>query len=105
MAKVAAKYDGHQKVQPPTITHLSGLESLQMRKDANFVNIGERCNVAGSRKFLRLIKEKKYEEAVDIARHQVENGAQIVDVNMDDYMDEGDTYFLCPLLGPGRYEP
>ncbi|MBS2213018.1 methionine synthase [Carboxylicivirga mesophila] len=86
MAKVAARYNGHQKVQPPTITHLSGLESLQMRKDANFVNIGERCNVAGSRKFLRLIKEKQYEEAVDIARHQVENGAQIVDVNMDDAM-------------------
>ncbi|WP_439182021.1 methionine synthase [Carboxylicivirga taeanensis] len=86
MAKVAAKYDGHQKVQPSPITHLSGLESLQMRKEANFVNIGERCNVAGSRKFLRLIKEKKYEEAVDIARHQVENGAQIVDVNMDDAM-------------------
>jgi 5-methyltetrahydrofolate--homocysteine methyltransferase len=88
MAKVAGKYDGHQKVQASTITHLSGLESLQMRKDANFVNIGERCNVAGSRKFLRLIKDKKYEEAVDIARHQVENGAQIVDVNMDDAMLE-----------------
>jgi len=86
MAKVAAKYQTHQKVEPSTITHLSGLESLQMRKDTNFVNIGERCNVAGSRKFLRLIKEKKYEEAVDIARHQVENGAQIVDVNMDDAM-------------------
>ncbi|MCG8580964.1 MAG: homocysteine S-methyltransferase family protein, partial [Bacteroidales bacterium] len=80
MAKVAESYTGHIKTQAPEITHLSGLESLQMRKDANFVNIGERCNVAGSRKFLRLIKEKKYEEAVDIARHQVENGAQIVDV-------------------------
>ncbi|MCU4155156.1 methionine synthase [Carboxylicivirga sp. A043] len=86
MAKVAQSYNGHIKTQPSDITHLSGLESLQMRKDANFVNIGERCNVAGSRKFLRLIKEKKYEEAVDIARHQVENGAQIVDVNMDDAM-------------------
>ncbi len=86
MAQVAARYNGHQKLQPSSITHLSGLESLQMRKDTNFVNIGERCNVAGSRKFLRLIKEKKYEEAVDIARHQVENGAQIVDVNMDDAM-------------------
>ncbi len=86
LAKEAEKYNGHQKVSRPEITHLSGLESLQMRKDSNFVNIGERCNVAGSRKFLRLIKEKKYEEAVDIARHQVENGAQIVDVNMDDAM-------------------
>ncbi len=88
MAKVADKYNAHKKAQIPTITHLSGLESLQMRKDTNFINIGERCNVAGSRKFLRLIKEKKYEEAVDIARHQVENGAQIVDVNMDDAMLE-----------------
>ncbi|GAF04221.1 homocysteine S-methyltransferase family protein [Saccharicrinis fermentans] len=86
LAKAAEKYHTHQKVKPPEITHLSGLESLQMRSDTNFINIGERCNVAGSRKFLRLIKEKKYEEAVDIARHQVENGAQIVDVNMDDAM-------------------
>ncbi|MCW3804408.1 methionine synthase [Plebeiibacterium marinum] len=86
MAKVADKHHAHIKNEPSSITHLSGLESLQMRQDTNFVNIGERCNVAGSRKFLRLIKEKKYEEAVDIARHQVENGAQIVDVNMDDAM-------------------
>uniref|UniRef100_UPI000832EADD methionine synthase n=1 Tax=Labilibacter marinus TaxID=1477105 RepID=UPI000832EADD len=88
LAKVSEKYDVHQKVDAPKITNLSGLESLQLREDTNFVNIGERCNVAGSRKFLRLIKEKKYEEAVDIARHQVENGAQIVDVNMDDAMLE-----------------
>ncbi|MCW3786079.1 methionine synthase [Plebeiibacterium sediminum] len=88
MAKIADKYNAHKKAAVSTITHLSGLESLQMREDTNFVNIGERCNVAGSRKFLRLIKEKKYEEAVDIARHQVENGAQIVDVNMDDAMLE-----------------
>jgi 5-methyltetrahydrofolate--homocysteine methyltransferase len=86
LAKMAEKYNAHTKAEASKITHLSGLESLQMRKDTNFVNIGERCNVAGSRKFLRLIKEKKYEEAVDIARHQVENGAQIVDVNMDDAM-------------------
>ncbi|MGQ1785991.1 methionine synthase [Saccharicrinis sp. GN24d3] len=88
LAQAAQKYNAHKKVDPPRITHLSGLESLQMRKETNFINIGERCNVAGSRKFLRLIKEKKYEEAVDIARHQVENGAQIIDVNMDDAMLE-----------------
>ena len=88
LAKAAEKYNAHQKVKAPEITHLSGLESLQMREDTNFVNIGERCNVAGSRKFLRLIKEKNYEEALSIARHQVENGAQIVDVNMDDAMLE-----------------
>jgi len=86
LATMSEQYKGHKKAEPTEITHLSGLESLQMREDTNFVNIGERCNVAGSRKFLRLIKEKKYEEAVDIARHQVENGAQIVDVNMDDAM-------------------
>lgn len=81
-----AKNKSHTLNKPDTITHLSGLESLQMRKDLNFINIGERCNVAGSRKFLRLIKEKNYEEAVEIARTQVENGAQIIDVNMDDAM-------------------
>ncbi len=86
LAKLAANYNVHQKNELSVITHLSGLESLQMRADTNFINIGERCNVAGSRKFLRLIKEKNYEEAVTIARHQVENGAQIVDVNMDDAM-------------------
>ncbi|WP_282036898.1 methionine synthase [Saccharicrinis aurantiacus] len=88
LANTATKFEVHPKQKPSDITHLSGLESLQMRADTNFVNIGERCNVAGSRKFLRLIKEKKYEEAVSIARHQVENGAQIVDVNMDDAMLE-----------------
>ncbi len=88
LAKMAQKHQGHERTKIEPITHLSGLESLQMRADSNFINIGERCNVAGSRKFLRLIKEKKYEEAVDIARHQVENGAQIVDVNMDDAMLE-----------------
>ncbi len=88
LAKMAEQYQVHQKAKIAPVTHLSGLESLQMRSDTNFINIGERCNVAGSRKFLRLIKEKKYEEAVDIARHQVENGAQIVDVNMDDAMLE-----------------
>jgi 5-methyltetrahydrofolate--homocysteine methyltransferase len=65
-------------------SHLSGLESLTIKPDSLFVNIGERTNVAGSRKFLRLIKEKKYEEALIIARHQVENGAQIIDINMDE---------------------
>ena len=65
---------------------LSGLELLEVKPENNFLNIGERCNVAGSRKFLRLIKEKNYEEALSIARKQVEDGAQVVDVNMDDAM-------------------
>ena len=63
---------------------LAGLEALSVVKERNFVNIGERCNVAGSRKFLRLIKEKNYAEAVQIAANQVNSGAQIIDVNMDD---------------------
>jgi 5-methyltetrahydrofolate--homocysteine methyltransferase len=63
---------------------LSGLDLLDVTSDVRFVNVGERCNVAGSRKFLRLIKEKQYDEAVSIARKQVTDGALIIDVNMDD---------------------
>jgi len=69
-----------------TVTELSGLELFEIKPEINFVNIGERCNVAGSRMFLRLINEKKYDEALHIARAQVEDGAQIIDINMDDAM-------------------
>lgn len=65
---------------------LSGMDSFVINDDSIFANIGERTNVAGSRKFARLIKEEKFEEALDVARHQVEGGAQIIDVNMDDAM-------------------
>lgn len=68
---------------------LSGLEPLVVSPDKNFINIGERTNVTGSRKFLRLIREEKYEEALEIARSQVEGGAQIIDVNMDEGMLDG----------------
>ncbi|PTX44287.1 methionine synthase (B12-dependent) [Christiangramia gaetbulicola] len=68
---------------------LSGLEPLVITPESNFINVGERTNVAGSRKFLRLIKEEKYDEALEVAREQVENGAQIIDVNMDDGLIEG----------------
>jgi 5-methyltetrahydrofolate--homocysteine methyltransferase len=68
---------------------LSGLEPLVLNEDSNFINVGERTNVAGSRKFLRLIKEEKFDEALAIARHQVEGGAQIIDVNMDDGLIDG----------------
>jgi len=68
---------------------LAGLEPLVITPDSNFINIGERTNVAGSRRFLRLIKEDKYEEALEIARHQVEGGAQIIDINMDDGLIDG----------------
>jgi 5-methyltetrahydrofolate--homocysteine methyltransferase len=63
---------------------LSGLEMLNVSKEVQFVNVGERCNVAGSRKFLRLIKEKNYDEAISIARKQVADGALVIDINMDD---------------------
>ena len=68
---------------------LSGLEPLVLNENSNFINVGERTNVAGSRKFLRLIKEEKFDEAIDIARHQVDGGAQIVDINMDDGLING----------------
>ncbi|UYU46762.1 methionine synthase [Bacteroides salyersiae] len=74
----------HVPVRKPECLWLSGLELLEVKPEINFVNIGERCNVAGSRKFLRLINEKKYDEALSIARQQVEDGALIIDVNMDD---------------------
>jgi 5-methyltetrahydrofolate--homocysteine methyltransferase len=68
---------------------LSGLEPLVLNENSNFVNVGERTNVAGSRKFLRLIKEENFEEALDIAREQVDGGAQIIDINMDDGLIDG----------------
>lgn len=68
---------------------LSGLEPLVVTPDTNFVNVGERTNVAGSRRFLRLIKEENYNEALEIAREQVEGGAQIIDINMDDGLLDG----------------
>jgi 5-methyltetrahydrofolate--homocysteine methyltransferase len=68
---------------------LSGLEPLVVRPETNFVNIGERTNVTGSKKFARLIKENKYEEALSVARQQVESGAQVLDVNMDDALLDG----------------
>lgn len=86
IAEVAAKYKGRPAPSNEHITKLSGLEPLSVTRDTNFVNIGERTNVAGSRVFARLIREKKYEEALSIARNQVEGGAQVIDVNMDDGM-------------------
>jgi len=71
-------------VEKPNTFRLSGLELLEQSAEVSFINVGERCNVAGSRKFLRLINEKNYEEALGIARKQVEDGALVIDVNMDD---------------------
>lgn len=74
----------HVPVEKPKNMWLSGLEMLELTPERRFVNVGERCNVAGSRKFLRLINEKNYEEALSIARKQVEDGALVLDINMDD---------------------
>ena len=83
---------------------LSGLEPLIVTPETNFINVGERTNVTGSRKFLRLIKEENYEEALDIARNQVEGGAQIIDVNMDEGMLDG-VYAMTKFLNLIAAEP
>ena len=87
IAEYAPLVEGAQPHVPaprPNALWLSGLELCEVTPERNFINVGERCNVAGSRKFLRLINEKKYDEALSIARHQVEDGAQLLDINMDD---------------------
>jgi 5-methyltetrahydrofolate--homocysteine methyltransferase len=83
---------------------LSGLEPLFVNEHSNFVNVGERTNVTGSRKFLRLIKEEKYDEALSVARDQVEGGAQIIDVNMDEGMLDG-VYAMTKFLNLMAAEP
>ena len=83
---------------------LSGLEPLVVTPESNFINVGERTNVTGSRKFLRLIKEEKYDEALDVARHQVEGGAQIIDINMDEGMLDG-VYAMTTFLNLIASEP
>ncbi len=85
-AEIALKGQIRKIPEIKTQTKLSGLESLTISKETNFINIGERTNVAGSKKFARLIREKKYEETLSIARQQVENGAQVIDVCFDDAM-------------------
>jgi 5-methyltetrahydrofolate--homocysteine methyltransferase len=93
---------GHNKNRRNLV--LSGLEPLIITSDSVFVNVGERTNVTGSRKFLRLIKEEKYEEALDIARQQVEGGAQIIDINMDEGMLDG-AYAMTKFLNLIAAEP
>ena len=84
MALLAAERQPRKPAPYPTDMWLSGLDRLVVNRSMNFINIGERCNVAGSRKFLRLINEKNYAEALKIARTQVEDGAQVLDINFDD---------------------
>ncbi|GAE83009.1 5-methyltetrahydrofolate-homocysteine methyltransferase [Bacteroides reticulotermitis JCM 10512] len=94
IAEYSALIEGakpHTPAPKPNCLWLSGLELLEVKPEINYVNIGERCNVAGSRKFLRLVNEKKYEEALSIARQQVEDGALIIDINMDDGLLDAET--------------
>lgn len=84
LAVLAAERQPRKPVPYPADMWLSGLDRLVVNRSMNFINIGERCNVAGSRKFLRLINEKNYTEALKIARTQVEDGAQVLDINFDD---------------------
>jgi len=90
MADVAYNYSPREKKQKSSLPNFSGLEPLLVRPESNFVNIGERTNVTGSIKFKRLIKEENYEEAISVALSQVEGGAQIIDVNMDEGMLESE---------------
>ncbi len=86
LSLITPDYSPRKAGEPAVELHLAGLDDVTISRSINFVNIGERCNVAGSRKFLRLISEHKYDEALAVARRQVEDGAQIIDINMDDAM-------------------
>ena len=86
IAEAVAKYPPRKIPKPKTALRLSGLEPYTGDENTLFINVGERTNVTGSKRFLRLIKEEQYEEALSVARDQVENGAQIIDINMDEGM-------------------
>ncbi|MBX7242278.1 MAG: methionine synthase [Bacteroidia bacterium] len=86
IANVAQKYPPRKIPEIPAYPRYSGLEPLTIFPDSNFVNVGERTNVTGSARFAKLIKEEKFEEALSVARQQIENGAQIIDINMDEGM-------------------
>ncbi|MGZ4099740.1 MAG: methionine synthase, partial [Bacteroidia bacterium] len=86
IAELAKEAAPRKKPEADHLMHLSGLEPVTLRPESNFMNVGERTNVTGSKKFLRLIKDNNYEEALSIAKEQVDGGAQVIDVNMDEGM-------------------
>ncbi|SOE23966.1 methionine synthase (B12-dependent) [Spirosomataceae bacterium TFI 002] len=88
-ARIAKEYEPRKKANPPQMLRLSGLEPLSLTKELGFINVGERTNVTGSKKFLRLIKNRDFEEALTVALDQVEGGANVIDVNMDEGMLDG----------------
>jgi 5-methyltetrahydrofolate--homocysteine methyltransferase len=102
LARVAKDATPHAKRRLEPLTRLSGTQPLTIRPESNFLGVGERTNVTGSRKFARLIREDKFEEAVEVARQQVRGGANVIDVNMDDALLDGQmamTRFLNLIAG------
>lgn len=104
IAEHAAKHTPRKIPQVESYLRLSGLEAVTYRPDSNFLNVGERTNVTGSKKFLRLIKEDKYDEALSVAREQVEGGAQAIDINMDEGMLDAE-YAMTTFLNLVASEP
>ncbi len=104
MAKIAAEYSPRQIPEIEPMLRLSGLEPMTLTKELGFVNVGERTNVTGSAKFLKLIKEEKYEAALAIAQDQVTGGANVIDVNMDEGMLDG-VYAMTTFLNLMASEP
>jgi 5-methyltetrahydrofolate--homocysteine methyltransferase len=102
IAERVEKVKPHQKHSVPALTRLSGTLPLTLRPDSNFLNVGERTNVTGSRKFARLIRNDQFEDAVEVAREQVAGGAAVIDINMDDALLDGEaamTKFLRLIAG------
>jgi 5-methyltetrahydrofolate--homocysteine methyltransferase len=97
IAEAVSKYEPRKVLEDDHTTRLSGLEPCNIDKDSLFVNVGERTNVTGSARFKRLILEEQYDTALDVAREQVENGAQIIDVNMDEGMLDGENAMVTFL--------
>jgi len=104
LVEKAAQYPSRKIPAEPSYTQLSGLEPLYIYPDSNFINAGERTNVTGSAAFRKLIKEEKFEDALEVARQQVDNGAQILDVNMDDGMIDSKEV-MCHFLNLIASEP
>ena len=100
IANITASLPPRQIPQTSPYCHLSGLETLSIRPESNFINVGERTNVSGSARFARLIREADYATALEVAQQQIENGAQIIDINMDDAMLESATamHQFCNLI-------
>ncbi len=104
ISEMVCEVEPRRLPRPKPLTRLSGTAPLNLRPDANFLMIGERTNVTGSRRFARLIRENKFEEAIEVARQQVQNGASVIDINMDDALLDGEesmTRFLRLIAGEG----